>query len=67
MLVNGRADLRSMFVLCLGKLHFVFAYLRAIGTLAWHRLSLDEVKIVWQEYRKTSIEMLYNALGARGS
>ena len=32
MLVNGRADLRSMFVLCLGKLHFVFAYLRAIGT-----------------------------------
>ena len=32
MLVSCRADLQSMFVLCLGELHIVFAYLRAIRT-----------------------------------
>ena len=32
MLVNGRTDLWSMFVLCLGELHVVFSFIRATGT-----------------------------------
>ena len=32
LLVNSRDDLRNSFLLCLGELHTVFAYVRAVGT-----------------------------------
>ena len=32
LLINTRDDLRDSFLLCLGELHIVFAYIRAIGT-----------------------------------
>ena len=48
MFVNDRADLRSMFVLCLGELHIVFAYLRAIGTFVQSSgIDLAWIKSKW--------------------
>lgn len=45
MLVDGRADLRSMFVLCLSKIHIIFAYLRAIGTF----LQKSDIDLAWMK------------------
>ena len=62
-LVNGRADLQFIFVLRLG--FCIFKSYWDFCSIIWHRLSLDEIKMVPLEYRETSIYMLCNAPGTR--
>lgn len=45
MLIDGRADLRSMLVLCFSKIHIIFAYLRAIETL----LQQSDIDLAWMK------------------
>lgn len=62
-LVNGRADFQFMFVLRLG--FCIFKSYWDFCSIIWHRLSLDEIKMVSREYRETSIYMLCNTSGTR--